>query len=248
MSDESGKSTLTSVLETIAKFLTPVVIFGVGTYYTWTQDRIEMDQKSLDRCINISKDLSSNSEVQKELSIALLTDQCGKYETLRTFAVSRLIQTAAQSNSASVVASAKKAALALSANTNVANSVEQAVKDLPPRIYVQVPDDTKRGEVADLSKRLNLNVVPGQPSYSIEGVENVGQTRSPSTTQVRYFRTEDAGLAKSIADQLTKLGVADVKPMLSAGKAIPFQLEIWFARAPIKQLELRSVVVPTPTP
>lgn len=248
MSNETGASRLTTVLETIAKFLTPVVVFGVGTYYTWTQDRIEMDQKSLDRCINISKDLSSNSEVQKELSIALLTDQCGKFETLRTFAVSRLIQTAAQSNSAVVVESAKKAALTLSANTNVEKSVQQAVQNLPPRIYIQVPDDSRRGEANDVSKRLTLNIVAGQPPYSVEGIENVGPTRSPSSTQVRYFRSEDAAAAKNIADQLVKLGVEDAKPVLSAGKAIPFQLEIWFARAVIKPVDLRTVAAPVPTP
>lgn len=246
MSDEKGASRLTSVLETIAKFLTPVVIFGVGTYYTWNQDRIEMDQKALDRCINISKDLSSNSEVQKELSIALLTDQCGKYEALRTFAASRLIQTAAQSNSAEVVASAKKAALTLSANTNVAASVEQAVKNLPPRIYVQIPDEARRGEAVDLSKRLNLSVIDGQPAYSVEGIENVGSARSPSSTQVRYFRNEDAAAAKNISDQLVKLGAGDSKPVPSAGKAMPFQLEIWFAKPAIRQVDPRAVVQSTP--
>ena len=257
MSDANPPSRLTAFLETTAKVLTPIVVFVVGSYYTCTQDRIEHEQKALDRCISLSKDMTSNSEVQKELSIALILDQCGKYEALKKMAATRLVQTAAQSNSAEVVESAKKAAISLSADTSVATEVAQAVKNLPPRIYIQVPDDSRRGEASDVSKKLQLNIVPGQPSYVIEGIENVGVTRSPTTTQVRYFRAEDADFAKNISDQLVALGITDAKPTLSAGKAIPFQLEIWFGKPKIRQLDPREIpavtqsnpraeVIPTP--
>ena len=53
--------------------------------------------------------------------------------------------------------------------------------------------------------------------------------------------------AKQIADQLVKLGVEDAKPMLSAGKAIPLQLEIWFARPQIRQVDPRALVMPVPS-
>jgi hypothetical protein len=257
MSDAIPPSRITTFLETTAKVLTPIVVFVVGSYYTCTQDRIEHEQKALDRCISLSKDMTSNSEVQKELSIALILDQCGKYEALKKMAATRLVLTAAQSNSAEVVESAKKAAITLSADTSVAAEVAQAVKNLPPRIYIHVPDETRRGEASDISKKLQLNIVSGQPSYVVEGIENVGAARSPSSTQVRYFRAEDAGLAKNISDQLSALGITDAKPALSAGKAIPFQLEIWFGKPqirqvdprtipPVTQVDPRTLVAPTP--
>ena len=58
--------------------------------------------------------------------------------------VPKLIETAAKSNDAEVVESAKQAAITLSANTNVANQIERAVASLPLRIYVHIPDESRR--------------------------------------------------------------------------------------------------------
>ena len=82
MADEKGPSRLTTAFEKVAKVLTPIVVFAVGSYYTCSQDRLEHEQKALDRCISLAKDLSSTSEVQKQVSISLILDQCRQYEAL----------------------------------------------------------------------------------------------------------------------------------------------------------------------
>lgn len=248
MSDESKQSRLMGALETLAKVLTPLVVFAVGSYYTYTQDRLEQEQKALDRCITLSKDLSSTSEVQKQISISLMLDQCRQYKALSAVTVPRLVETASNSNSAAVVESAKQAAITLSANTNVASQIATVVASLPFRIYVHIPDESKRAEYAEITKRLNLNIVPGKPPYSIEGIENVGLSRSPTSTQVRYFRSEDASVAQQIADQLVNLGVTGAKPSLSVGKAVPFQLEIWFAKPAGQTANPRANVLPLVQP
>jgi hypothetical protein len=220
-----------SYLETLAKFLTPLVIFAVGTLYTCNQDKINNEQKALDRCISLTKDLTSTSDAQQQVAIAMLVDQCQQYHAIQSVVVPRLLQTAQESNSTAVVESAKKAAITISANSNVATQVATAIENLPARLFFHIPDESRRGEAASAARHLKLDINPAHQPYSVEGIESVGPNRSPSTTQVRYFRIEDAAEAQNIASQLVALGVRDAKATQTSGKAIPFQIEVWFGKS-----------------
>ena len=244
MADGGHGLGIAGVLEVFAKFLTPIVLFAVGTYYTCSQDHIDREQKVLDRCIGLAKDLATGNPTQQKMALAFINDQCKQHthavEGILAVTLPEVVQAAAKSSDPEVAATAKEVALTLSANSNIADSVREAVSVVPRAIYIHIPDEASRPEADDIKRRLELELKKQSSPYSIEGIENVGADRSPSATQVRYFRDEDAEAAKAIAEQLVRFGVTDAKESRHSGKARPFQLEIWFGRSASRRPDPRA--------
>jgi hypothetical protein len=249
MAEGAQKFGLAGILEVVAKFLTPIVLFGVGTYYTCSQDAIDREQKVLDRCIGLTKDLASGGPTQQKMALAFISEQCMQHshavEGVLAVTLPEVVQTAAKSADPEVAEAAKEVAIKLSANTNLAEDVKHAVSAIPRAIYIHIPDEARRSDADEIKRRLDLTLKRESSPYSIEGIENVGTDRSPSATQVRYFRDEDADAARHIAEQLVRFGIPDAKESRTGGKARPFQLEIWFGRSPIRRFAA-AAVQPTP--
>ncbi|MDO8845198.1 ATP-binding protein [Methylicorpusculum sp.] len=93
-------------------------------------------------------------------------------------------------------------------------------------IYVQIRNDSQRQAASQIQKLLMDRY------YKVPGIETLAT--GPSTTEVRYFRNNEAGEAQAIADVLLQQKIPNVTTKYIAGfensKAImPGQYEIWFA-------------------
>ena len=232
MPDGDGKNMLMSVLDTSAKILTPVVIFAVGTYYTWTKDAAERDQSALDRCYGYAKDLAKAGVAEQKMLLGFIQLQCNDREELRAATLPQVVETATQSKDAGIRETATNTAqtVASSANTNVVDKVNAALATVTRSIYIHIPDNTVREQAESTKQRLRDAFAKEAGSYSIPEIEVVGNDRSPSSLQVRYFRAEDAAEAQRIAGLLANFGLANPQAVLIGGGARPFQLEIWFAK------------------
>ncbi|MDO9240585.1 MAG: LytR C-terminal domain-containing protein, partial [Methylicorpusculum sp.] len=93
-------------------------------------------------------------------------------------------------------------------------------------VYVQIRNDSQRQAASQIQKLLM------DRSYKVPGIETLAT--GPSTTEVRYFRSNEAEQAQAIADLLLQQKIPNVTTKYIAGfensKAImPGQYEIWFA-------------------
>ena len=249
MADGEAKRSLVGAVDTFAKILTPIVIFAVGTYYTWTKDAAEREQSALDRCYGYAKDLAKAGVAEQKMLLGFIELQCTDREELRAATLPQVVETATQSKDADIRNSAKETAhvVAASGNSNVANKVEAALTTVSRNIYMHVPEDDRRAEAERIKEQLNEALAKDATPFAIPAIEVVGNDKSPTSTQVRYFRTEDTAEAERIAALLVKFGVSGARAVRSSGNARPFQLEIWLARttpAPTRNPQ-SEVVTPT---
>ena len=215
-----------------AKILTPIVIFAMGTYYTCSKDAVEREQSALDRCYGYAKDLAKAGVAEQKMLLGFIQLQCSDREELRAATLPQVVETATASKNEDIRNTAKETAqaVAASANTNVSDKVEAALTTVPRNIYIHIADDSQRSEAENLKQRLGEAIAKDGAAYSLPGIELVGNDRSPSTPQVRYFRPEDAPEAQRVAAKLNDLGLVNAQAVQVRGSARPFQLEIWFAR------------------
>ncbi|HKP70605.1 MAG TPA: hypothetical protein VJV05_15060 [Pyrinomonadaceae bacterium] len=232
MADGERKSGLMSVFDATAKVLTPIMIFAVGTYYTWTKDAAEREQSALDRCYGYAKDLAKAGVAEQKMLLSFIQLQCSEREELRAATLPQVVETATASKDEEIRNTAKETAqvVAASANTSVVNKVEAALTTVTRNIYIHIADDAQREQAESLKLRLSDVLANDGAAYSMPGIEVVGNDRSPSAPQVRYFRQEDAPEAQRIATLLADLGLANAQAAQVRGSARPFQLEIWFAK------------------
>ena len=199
----------------------------------------------MDRMINLSKSLSSGSPGEQKIALALITREKQRHpdlipDEILAVALPEVIEVATNSKNQQVADQAKQVAVDLSANTNLAQQVKASMENIPPRIYIQIPDENLRDEARQIKSQLEgLN-------YIVPGIEKV--RLSQGSTQVKYFKTAEASEAKQIAEQLRSLGVSDAREIYISGfedsKSMrPRHYEIWFGPGTFSN---RTISPPTP--
>jgi uncharacterized membrane protein YqjE len=99
---------------------------------------------------------------------------------------------------------------------------------LPARVYVHIPDAQSRTEAQQAQQILEAQ------KALVPGIENVGQQRSPTASELRYFRREEAEEAERLAESLTRGGVAvDARfvPGFENAAIRPRHYELWFGKS-----------------
>jgi len=78
------------------------------------------------------------------------------------------------------------AAAIIDINTNTELAAPLQSTSLPPRVYIQIPNESRRELAKSIQRKLK------QESFIVPGIENVsGKAGSPNQTQVRYYRDEE---------------------------------------------------------
>jgi hypothetical protein len=117
-------------------------------------------------------------------------------------------------------------------NTNAvspanSNALSMPPPDIKPRVYIQIQDENQRDDARKIQKALQGD------SFLAPGIELVG-TRSVKTTEVRYFRPQDAEIAEEVRDLLVRNRVSGVTVRYIRGfedsKSMrPRHIELWFS-------------------
>ncbi len=214
----------------VAKILTPVVIFLLATIYSCQQKKIDVEQKSLDRVTNLAKNLSSDKPAEQKVALALITQEKQLHPDLipneiLAAALPQVLQLATNAENPEVAAQAQKLALDLGENTNIAQDIKTSIANIPPRIYMQIPDENLRDQAGEIKRKLE------SLGYVVPGIERVRS--APGPTQVKYFKKGEEREAHTIATQLNDLGVTDASEIYIQGFEDSKNMrsrhyEIWF--------------------
>jgi hypothetical protein len=209
--------------EWITGLLIPLVIFIYGCQ----KDDSDRKQRDLDRLATIIRSLGSTSPAERSLARSYIDYLSSKNE-LPAGAV-ELLSTNASTAATKQESSAAVATLSVvkSQDPSLASAVDQAVKKLPSRLFIQIRSDSDRDVATQVQSLL------ASPELTTPGIEVVKV--GPSSSEVRYFYPEDKDLAQSISQKLTGMGIpTSAKDSRGFAKllvsSVPKgQLELWLA-------------------
>jgi hypothetical protein len=112
------------------------------------------------------------------------------------------------------LASAEVAAAALDAQPP---SDKRALRNLPKRVYIHVPDEVRRAAGASIQAQLRGK------GLLVPGIQNVGD-KAPAKSEVRYFNDADE---KAAADIAKGIGVNATRSRIAAPQG---QIEVWLGK------------------
>ena len=221
-------------VDIVAKIMTPIVLFALGTLYNLHQNRITESQKVADRVTSLVKSLSSDKVDERKAALALLKYERSKNpnqvpDELLSIALPALVQIAKTDPNAEVAQAAQTLAKDVVGNTGVdlAEDVKNQVDKEQARIYMHIRDEDQRSTAKVIQERL------ARKGFSMPGIERVNNV--PATqTEVRFFRQSDEGEAGEIANFLKELNVSNAAAKYFPGYENSTALrsrhfEIWFS-------------------
>ena len=237
---ESRTRDLWDKVDIVAKIMTPVVLFALGTLYNLHQNKVTESQKVADRVTSLVKSLSSDKTDERKAALALL-----KYERARnpnavpdellSIALPALVQIAKSDPNAEVAQAAQNLAKDVVGNTGVdlAADVKSQVDKEQARVYTHIRNESQRNTAEIIRGRLD------KKGYNTPGIEvvNIGPSTQP---EVRFFRKSEEKEANEIAAFLKELNVTDVTTKYVSGYEDSTQLrsrhfEIWFSPNSLRQ-------------
>jgi hypothetical protein len=197
-------------LDILAKVLTPVMLFGLGTLYSHYQNKAAGAQKAQDRVATLVKSLYSEKPEERLTAIYLLKREKEKHpgevpDEILASAVPALVNIAINDRNAQVSEQAKKLVddVTVSADPALAKAVDDKVAQIQARVYIHIRDEAQRG----LARQIEV-ILEGR-GVIVPGIERVA--KSPSDNELRYFRTAEEGDAKRIAGLVQDAGLIEVR-------------------------------------
>ena len=222
-----------SKVSIVASMLTPILIFAFGTLYSVQQDRMEEAQKSADRVTTLVKDLSSDNPNEQLMAIFLLRREKQKHpeevpDELLAGAVPALVNVAVNDTNAEVSKQAQQLVTEVTAKADpsLAESVKSSVESLKARVYIHIRGEEQRNAARQISNELE------EKDLNVPGIERVDS--GPNTTELRYFRQNEATEVNGLVDLLHSLNVPDAQskyiPGYENSKAMRLRhYELWFS-------------------
>lgn len=227
-------------IDIMAKIMTPVVLFALGTLYNLHQNKITESQKVADRVTSLVKSLSSDKADERKAALALL-----KYERARnpnavpdellSIALPTLVQIAKTDPNAEIAQAAQKLAKDVVGNTGVdldADVKSQVDKD-QARVYLHIRTENQRNTAKVILEKLD------RKGFATPGIELVNLGPG-AQSEVRFFRKNEEAEANEIANLLKGMNVSDAVTKYYPGFENSTSLrsrhyEIWFSPNSLRQ-------------
>jgi len=227
-------------IDILAKIMTPVVLFAMGTLYNMHQNRIAEAQKVADRVTSLVKSLSSDKVEEQKAALALL-----KYEKSKNSAampdeflnnvLPALMQIAKTHKNAEVAQAAQQLARDVVSNGDpgLVTAIHQQAGSEQPRVFIHIRDEGQRSDARRIGSWLEDrgHIVPDFEKA------NLGPT---DATEVRYFRKAEEQEANEIASLLKTWSVPDARAVYFPGfetskLARTRTFEVWFTPNSLRQ-------------
>ena len=209
-----------AVREWIAGLLLPLTIF----VYTYQKDKSDGQQRELDRITTVIRSLGSTSQEERSLArsyVQYLAQKGQAPPEVVTLLSSNVSTASTPTESAAAVRALQ---VVQKADPTLAQLVQNAVNDLPVRLYLQIRSENDRPTAEQVQKLLSAK------DLTLPGVEVVSV--GPDTSEIRYFHSTDKPEAEALALRLTNAGIKTV-PKDATGFA-----HLINSSVPQKQLEL----------
>lgn len=220
-------------IDILAKVLTPIMLFLLGTMYSYYQSKAAEAQKTADRVATLVKSLNSDKSDEKLTAIFLLKREKQKHpdevpDELLASAVPTLVNIAVNDRNAEVSKQASQLVTEVTSKTDksFSESVNKQVENLPARVYFHIQDEAQRSDAKQIENRLE------EKDLIVPGIERVN--RGPTATELRYFRKSEEAGANEIITLLHQLSITDAKAKYIAGyedssSIRPRHYELWFS-------------------
>ena len=107
------------------------------------------------------------------------------------------------------------------------NETPAATSELQPRVYIHIASEDQRATAVEARTALRA------AGYLVPGIENVG-SKSPATTQLRYFLTDEETLGEKISAVLQVAGITAPANFIAGfanANIRPHHFELWFGKS-----------------
>lgn len=124
---------------------------------------------------------------------------------------------------------ARRQSSSLPPGSKVAQSIENALDGIPPRVYFHIARKEQQDRASDVRASLEAQ------GFVVPGIEFTG-AKSPSNTQLRFFRSSEQSEAEQIIKALAEDGVTNVDQVdlsrryETSTKIRQRHYELWFGR------------------
>jgi hypothetical protein len=211
-------------VDTISKFLIPIVIFGVGLHFTRQKDKSDQASRKFEQDSAILKLAASANEKEQVIGLKMIEvlRQKGEFSEELRPVVDELSKGRPSDRSTQEARNILAAQAATEVKRLPDKPVSATSKNQSPLVYLQIAREDQRAEASDLQGRLEA------AGFSVPSIEFV--KASTFNTYIRYFSADD----KAQADRALQL-MKDMKfaveeqnfSRLNQNNTSSGQLEIW---------------------
>ncbi len=209
-------------VDTVAKLLIPVVIFGVGIYFTHQKDKNDSANQRFERDSGILKLAASSNQTERALALKIIEIQLkqGRFSPELVPVVQAISQ--GRPSDASTQAAQSILATAAKQDPTIEKQIAPTTKNQTLKVYLQIAKEEQRVEAGDLRDKLQ------GAGFAVPGIELV--SRGAINTYVRYFSADDKPHADKIRGLMKDMGFDVSEQDFTAsnqGKLPSGQLEVW---------------------
>ena len=189
------------IISKVFTILIPIVLFYFGNEFKEAQDDDNKQQQNFNRITILLKSLSSENPLERKLAIQFSKDLAtsGNFPTELLSVMDEISSTdTANSKEAGNVLDLVNQKAISDKNADVEQQIKQVVENSPTRVYMQVVKGFYMPKAKQLLNKLK------QDGYNMLGIEIVDLDKSPSKSEVRYFKVADSSQAVKIAESINK--------------------------------------------
>jgi len=224
-----NKSDLDKVFDITTKVCTiliPVVLFYFGNEFRKSQDLQAKEQQNYNRITTLLKSLSSENVLERKLAIEFSRElaKTDNFPLELLYVYEKISSTDSNiSKEAQSVLNILSEKAKEDKNTEVEQKVNEIIENSPTKVYMQIPKGYDMKIANEILSRMKSE------GYNMLGIERVDEKKSPTSSEVRYFKEKDEANAINLSERITKMGY-NIKVNHIKGyenKVTGSQLEIW---------------------
>lgn len=209
-------------VDTVAKLLIPVVIFGASFLFSYQKDKSDRANQQFERESGILKLAASSNEKERALGLKIIEIQVkeGRFSQ-EMFPVVQVLSQGRPSDPSTQIAQTILAS-ATTQDAELRTHIQPTPENHAGTVYLQIARDDQRGQAGSLRERLL------KQGFTVPGIELVAG--GTSNTYIRYFSTDDKQLADKILELMKSMGFNVTTQDFTAsnqGKIPAGQIEIW---------------------
>ncbi len=209
-------------VDTISKLLIPVMIFGVGLYFTYQKDKSDRANQQFERESGILKLAASSNDAERALGLKIIEilQEKGKLSDVMRPVVDAISK--GRPSDPSTQAARNILATASRQNPATEPHIASPAKNQTPTVYLQIAREDQRAEARELQEKLEG---VGFAAPSVELVK-------PGTTNtyIRYFSPDDKSQADKILEVMNAMKFHTEEQnftRLNQNNTSSGQLEVW---------------------
>jgi len=185
-------------VDTVAKLLIPVVIFGASFLFSYQKDKSDRANQQFERESGILKLAASSNEKERALGLKIIEIQVKEGRFSREmFPVVQVLSQGRPSDPSTQIAQTILASVATQ-DAELRTHIQPTPEEHAGTVYLQIARDDQRAQAGSLRERLM------KQGFTVPGIELV--TGGTSNTYIRYFSTGDKQLAEKILELMKSMG------------------------------------------